>query len=575
MNHPSEALAATGPRADAAPAPMMTRVIAACIGLAACVLLLGKVALTRRININWDEFNFLSHVHELTRGELTLLLQGAYTHLFAWLVRIGDDEIAQILAARTVMAALLILTAFLIWKLAARWLGSVAALIAPLCYLSMSPIIKHGASFRYDSLMAPLLVAALLFLTSSATQIRRGIAVGLCLGASAAVSVKAALSIPLVGALLVVVELQRSQPQPIRRILMLAATSGAVAVGTALLLVSLHSLSLAETSHHATEYVAGTAQKTLLDVPFFPRASVYYETRYEDRLAWWLIYGGLIAALLQRRYWQTATLALSLTPILFYRNAFPYYYVVMLAPACVLAGVAAETLTGIAARHAKAVLAYSLVAALGFGLFVKGILQGMQLHHDQIRHQHAVVAAVHQIFPDPVPYIDHSGMISSFPKINFFMSSWGLSDYRDRRAGFMKPAMSRHQPPLLLANRPVLDPASGASSWLLPEDRQLIEQFYLSYWGPIKVAGANIHPATTQTQVALPFPGRYRLESRSPLIVDGKLRSGNDVLQFTGSTVAVACAADQPCDSEARFIIAAARPAPSTDAPMGSLYSGL
>ena len=33
-----------------------------------------------------------------------------------------------------------------------------------------------------------------------------------------------------------------------------------------------------------------------------------------------------------------AALVLSLLPIAFYRDAFPYYYVVMLAPASVLAG---------------------------------------------------------------------------------------------------------------------------------------------------------------------------------------------------------------------------------------------
>ena len=66
-----------------------------------------KFALIRLLNVNWDEFFFLSHVHDLARGELALVLQGSYTHLFSWLLLLPGDEMQQIVAARCVMVALL------------------------------------------------------------------------------------------------------------------------------------------------------------------------------------------------------------------------------------------------------------------------------------------------------------------------------------------------------------------------------------------------------------------------------------------------------------------------------------
>ena len=54
-----------------------------------------------------------------------------------------------------------------------------------------------------------------------------------------------------------------------------------------------------------------------------------------------------------RRDFGIAALGLSLLPLAFYRNAFPYYYVVMLAPASVLAGYAVAQIWELFA-HARA-----------------------------------------------------------------------------------------------------------------------------------------------------------------------------------------------------------------------------
>ncbi|MGH8224148.1 MAG: hypothetical protein ACREQZ_14360, partial [Woeseiaceae bacterium] len=71
------------------------------LGAVACLGLFAyKLFLVGRLNINWDEFLYLNHVHAMARGELTLLFQGAYTHLFQWLTSAAADEAGQIVSAR-------------------------------------------------------------------------------------------------------------------------------------------------------------------------------------------------------------------------------------------------------------------------------------------------------------------------------------------------------------------------------------------------------------------------------------------------------------------------------------------
>src|SRR5690606_28264422 len=96
--------------------------------------------------------------------DLSWRLQGAYTQLFRWLVLINGQEAQQIVAARLAMLLLLALSVVLLWRLAMVWTSSRTALLAPLSYLSMLPVVKHGASFRADSLLLPLSLMTLLLL---------------------------------------------------------------------------------------------------------------------------------------------------------------------------------------------------------------------------------------------------------------------------------------------------------------------------------------------------------------------------------------------------------------------------
>jgi hypothetical protein len=281
--------------------------------------------------------------------------------------------------------------------------------------------------------------------------------------------------------------------------------------------------------------------------------------------------------LLRRRYVPLA-FALSLLPILFYRNSFSYYYVVMLAPACVLAAIAADQLRSSLGDLFGRAMAGRILLALASVLVLQSAIHLFALREDNQAPQRAVISAVHHVFPNPVPYVDHSGMIASFRKVNFFMSTWGIQAYRARGESFMREAIDRHRPPLLLTNRPILDPDSETFRALLPEDRRLIEASYVRYWGPIWIAGTEaILPAEGVVTIRVPFPGRYRLEANQAVVIDGTVYRDRQEIDLTRAVGEILVHPSQSLSAQAkvRLVWADSRSPPSWPPPPMPLYTGL
>lgn len=549
------------------------------LGSGACALILmGKWLLISRINVNWDEFYFLSHVHALTRGELQLVFQTAYTHLFAWLPRINGFEMPQILAARRVMILLLVATAVLLWALARRWAGARSAVIAPLCYLAMSPVVLHGGSFRSDSLLAPLLLLALLLLSHQPATRRAAISAGAVAGLAAAVTIKVALFAPLFVALALINQSGSFQGSGYRAKSagLQLAIIGMAALATAVAILLLHRYSLTLSPVEGTgDFAVRAIRKTLLEAPLFPRWRFFRATLDVDWWIWILIGAGAVVALARRQF-VAAIGVLALLPIVFYRNAFPYFYTVMLAPACVLGAVAADEVERLLVRRLGAARAYRVAVAVPVLIAAHAATGLFGLRNDDQAQQRAVIAAVHEVFPRPVSYVDPSGMIASFPKANFFMSTWGVEAYLARGIPFMPEALAVHRPPLMLANRPVLAPGTLPFMRLLKEDQTLLVSSYVPYWGPIYVAGAQATvPPTGEVQARVPFPGRYRVHSAKSILVDGDLRQNGDIVECGAeSLLSLAQSGDAAAPIKAQLIWADAREPPSYPAPLVSLYSG-
>jgi hypothetical protein len=544
-------------------------------GICGLILVL-KVLFAFRINVNWDEFIFLSQVYEFERGDLGARFQTAYVHLFGWLTGIGENEIDQINAARLAMSTLLIGSAILLARLAARWVSAPVAWLAPLTFLSALPVLRHAASFRADSLLLPLMLVALVCLVSKRLDQKRMAIAGIALGASIALSLKAVLIAPL--ALLLLMTNESNETADWRHGLRLAcarvAALGLYTAATAALLLGLHWLSLPASDPAPIQgFASGVARKAVVDTPFFPRWDYFTRTLAGDWVTWAFVAIGAVVAL--RRDWRAALFVLSLLPLLFYRNAFPYYYVIMLAPASVLAAIGVDQLRRIA--HHRASGGDWLPVIVSAPLALQAGLNLAELRHDGQNDQRATVEAVHAIFPEPVPYIDHSGMIASFPKVNVLMSSWAIENYVSGGKGFMSSAISARRPPMLLANAAILQPGSAAFDRLLAEDRQYIESYYLRYWGAIYIAGAEADiDSGDAIRLEVPFPGRYRLDAAHPVVINGiRHESGAEIVIAEGRAPYAVTVGSEKAQS-VRLVWADALPRPPGDLPpFISLYASL
>lgn len=551
------------------------------LGLAICLgLFVYKLRVVERININWDEFLFLSNVHALSRDEFSQVFQGAYTHAFLWLTSVGSDEIAQIVCARIIMVVLLGVTAGLIWRLGREWLEGFPAIVPPLAYLSALPVVQHGGEFRADSLIAPLVVASLVFACRSPRVAWRDWSSGALFGVAIAVTVKSVLLLPVFMAVLACRHLSDGRELrgrfggtaiDIGRFLLSSSVAAAA-------LLILHRLTMdlppAET---ITGFGGRAVAKTLLDVPLFAQGDVLQRYVRWQPLIWLLLAMGTIVALHERRY-RLAALSLALLPIAVYRNAFPYFYVVMLAPAVPLAGFAVKALCDALRARSRAKHAAVLLGAIAAGLAYQTAAPVRNVSRDEQSRQRAIVDAVHRIFPNPAAYIDRCGMIATFRKANHFMSTWGIEEYRAKGVPFMPRALSEHQPAFVLVNTPYLDPETRGKYALLEEDRDLIERFYPVYWGPIRVAGSEGRfDGRNMLSLTVPFAAEYRLKAEVPVTIDRVRHSSGDLLRIQAGarTISMTSDAASAAGTTVALILADAGAAPETNPPDVTLFTGL
>jgi hypothetical protein len=505
-----------------------------------------RVNVIMHFNVNWDEFFYLSQVYDYFRGDLGLKLQTFQVHLFGWLPGISGNEVDQVIAARGVMLGFNLLTAALLYRISRRLTGSPAALFAIAAYLSVSLVIRNGASFRSDPIATCLIMAAFdLSLTRARTVWQAGLA-GLSFALAGLITIKTAIFLPSWFVLLGVPLLdRRTAGMAARR----AAAAALTAVVSFALLYRLHSMMLGHaTAQSSTDLVATSLAKTVTKAGFFPQSQVLVATLKWDMIFWaFLLIGG---GILVRRIWhsrggerlrwiETAALALPVGSIVLYRNSFPYFYPFILAPASVLTALTWQRLSEGTPRQGVRVLrlAASILALAWFGVSL--VLHGIYLPRVMpLQHQRAVVAVVHRMFPAPVPYLDRSSLIASFPRAGFFMTTWGIDAYREGGQPVLERAIRERQPPLLIADHPALDLEHAvypdlppSRPILLAADRDALRQTYVHYWGPIYVAGRHLDLSRGEapTSLELSIAGRYTLEANGPVRIDGRLLRPGEV----------------------------------------------
>lgn len=488
-----------------------------------CLALLGvKLALLWRINVNWDEFLYLSKVYAYQRGALTTAFQTFHVHLFGWLTALPGNEVDQVLAGRLAAFVLRIGTTTCVFLVALRLYGRTGAWFAALASLSFSYLLRHGESFRGDPIIAFLFIAAvaLLVLRPGSRAVTLGAAV--LYATALLVSVKALVYAPALAVVLAVAAVR-----PTQRAAVALFGAGLVAAYAALYLLHTTAVAPVDASIAARTAAAGAAM--WLD----PRFEVLRETLRADWVFWTLFTAGLAAAMVaairssDKHAWVLIGLQLPLVSLLLYRNTYPYFFVVLTPVAALACGYAAARI--IAAGTGRRRVAGAFVASLAAGLTMQATLSASVYADDMVSAQRAVLAAVHRMFPEPVPYIDRGGMVASFPRIGPFMSTSVLDRYRARGRPVFAALVREHAPAFLLANVAGLElhlaweEMRESPHRLLRADFEFLQRNFIHHWGPVWVPGRTVDLIALggAVDVELPVSGEYTLEASGAVLVDG------------------------------------------------------
>ncbi len=535
-------------------------VIRTAIIAAFCVL----AALAYMRNVNWDEFFYLSQVHAHLDGRLDRPLQTIHVHLFGWLALLPGNEMTQIFAARLVMTLCLAVSAGAIWHIARHVAGrggngTLAAGAAVLAFLSSGYALGHGASFRTDPIASALLMVALAIVVTARMTAVQIVLLALCGALALLVTIKSALYLP---ALLGGVFWRLGERGMILRFLAAAILALVFAGG----LYLWHSAGILQVpGRDAASTTQGALRTTLMEAGIAPRRSEALLWALLSLVPLALVAIGIVRAPDARLRIVLVLFALPLVlSVLFYRNAFAYFFPFIVPPLMVAAAL------GVSVAKSRGRL-NTLIALM----LLSGGWQAMMSLSEDARLQRETIAEVHRLFPEPVAYIDQNAMISSFPRDTFFMSSWGMARYRATGEPVMADLIARTAPPMLLASRQHLhrvmtDPViADIPNLLMPADIAILRDTYVHYSGAIWLAGKEVELGDAPSTLVMPIPGRYRLESPVAVAVNGAPLVDGQVVDIDGRV-----SVSGPAGTTVRLIWDTAVASPSRPAPWEEHYAG-
>jgi len=483
--------------------------------------LVAALLLAMRQLINWDEFYYLSQIYEYRSDSLTKPVNTFHVHIFSWLASLPVTEVEQIQIARFMMWVCLVITAYSIFKICRAFFDLVPSLLAALCFVSASYTLFYGTHFRTDPIATMLTTSALALLIHSNFKASRLLAVAICLGLSVLITVKIIFIAPAfiaAGFWL----LSRNRETTLSVFLRLLATA-VVALLIAISLFAWHQSTLATAGMSEAQSMLSSAySKTIVNGGVFEQ--YVYAIRFAFLsplntilivLAIAMLIAGLVQKGQRRNILIYAGFAAPLLTLIFYRNSFPYFYPFILPPVMV----------AVAYAFPKRFQSRKILIPLVIGLlaFFTNTLVDRWPHNSQT--QSATLNAVHEIFPEPVSYIDHSSAIGSFHKKGFFMTSWGVEKYVARGNPIFKDILTSDTVPLLLLNRKVLIdtfmPIQNQKWRLLDEDQEILRQNFIPHWGVIMVAGKDFQ-SLSQSSFEILIPGTYTIEARDAVQINGE-----------------------------------------------------
>ena len=522
------------------------------VAAAALAFLVVKFRLIPTLNVNWDEFLFLSRVHEFQRGDLGTAFQTFHVHLFGWLVALRDTEVDQVVAGRYAVYALRAASVVLVFLLASRLASPPAALVAVLGMLTFSFLLRHGEAFRADPLIAFLFLLAATLLVWNIESVTAVLIAGVAVALAMSISVKTAFFAPTLACLLGITWWNGgtgesgARQRRLRGAVVFAVT---VVVSYAICYLA-HAAATSAPPTEVVQRAAASGGGMLGNA----QAQVFTRTLRWDWPFWILCAAGAVIAVFDavrsrdnppRRVRALLLLSL-LLPLLsldLYRNTFPYFYATLVPPAALAVSYTIARVRDVTGPrwHALVVLPPAVALSLRGAQFVRAI------GSDETEAQRAVLTAVHTIFPEPVPYLDRCGMVASFPSANMFMSTYVTAAYRRVGVSLMPGIVATRQPRFLVANVLALEldkpwsMVSASGHRLLREDFEFLRNNFVHHWGPIWVPGKRVVLRRgADVPVTIVVAGAYTVESEAPVRIDGTSVAPDEVVELAAGTHRVA-----------------------------------
>src|SRR5205823_1741049 len=110
-----------------------------------------------------------------------------------------------------------------------------------------------------------------------------------------------------------------------------------------------------------------------------------------------------------------------------------------------------------------------------------------------------VLNGVHEIFPQPITYIDCCSMLGEFHQAGFFMTYWGMRRYKEVGRPALADSIAARHPAFVIVNSRLLraamipgSPDVPSAYSLLDADAEALRDNYIPHWGMIWVAGKTV-----------------------------------------------------------------------------------
>ena len=306
------------------------------------------------------------------------------------------------------------------------------SLFGVLCYTCFSNILFHGVSFRSDSICSFLFLFSVYHIFLKQRSRLPIVLSGFAMGLSLMVSIKVLFHLATIVLIFLILFVFQKEK---KHVFLQFVFFTLCLTGTYLILYIYHVSMLPITpSQKPLEFAGAVSEKVILLNNFFPNFRYFALSLYENPIIWCLLFlGVLFTAFKPNNLKPVSTFSyqilfiflVPLLTLLFYRNAYPYYYVFIIAPGIIFCGVIFhELIEDYKIQNSPIFLVFAVM--LSISVFINFIIHYNKVSSVQITAQKNIIKNIHKIFPEPVPYIDRCSAIASFKKCGFLGLFFGV-----------------------------------------------------------------------------------------------------------------------------------------------------